>query len=632
MLRRTTQTPAFYLILFLLMGLYIWIPNNFMGFSSDIIGEAYEAYHGAMNLERFGWRWAGLQDEATNPNPAAHPYLYIHHGNVGIYFSYFLSEIGIRSIEAQNALSVIPFLIGLYVAYLFWTHLSGSRLGGVLFLIFGCLDSSALFVWGFNIHRAFSYPAFFGCLFVHFKLVRARNKLIPSVALLIIALILLFVDYIFFFYTFALVCLMQLTAYSELIARRSRLRLFICVASAFIMAFALRQAQVLAGVGLRTWATDFLFQALNRLHLERLFRGNWSQDTTQFYSSHHILNPGFAPPVGWWERMHSYSADLGYAFIHRIVAGEGAVKYGSVMIGVMLLGMVILCGALVSLGGLNARLRRVIRGIVASFIVVYLGGFFLSLALSVAISWTRRGFAPTWLAIPVSTLSLAIVGLVLFEISLSWARLFGDIPILTTSEARVFGFVLSSAGACIIMYAVFPRYFMQWFPTFNLDTICVVGWTVAAFVFALRKHLESRPWPAWMLLVLVILKVLAITPDVVARPVGLGDYAQILRALEGHSVVSDFTPASVASYTRAFSASLPLDIIHPTLNSRDLDLSEYKLFGERDAANPIYRHPEYLLLFRAVTPPAVVEELINGGLPVAGEGRSFVLFDLRNRR
>ena len=40
---------------------------------------------------------------------------------------------------------------------------------------------------------------------------------------------------------------------------------------------------------------DIGFQILNRTHNERLYSGQWSQDTTDFYEKQSVLNPGFAP-------------------------------------------------------------------------------------------------------------------------------------------------------------------------------------------------------------------------------------------------------------------------------------------------------------------------------------------------
>ncbi len=90
---RAWIAPALITALFVTLTLAIWWPSNFVRLSSFAIGEQFEAYHAALNIERFGWQWAGLQDEATNPDPAAHPYLYTHHGNNGIYFSYLLYKL-----------------------------------------------------------------------------------------------------------------------------------------------------------------------------------------------------------------------------------------------------------------------------------------------------------------------------------------------------------------------------------------------------------------------------------------------------------------------------------------------------------------------------------------------------------
>ena len=115
-----------------------------------------------MNLLAFGWQWAGLQDYATNPAASAHPYLYIHHGNLGLYFSYGLARIGIVSIEAQNAVSWLASLVGLMLAYLFVKETTRRRLPALLVLAFLALDFRYIDDWALNVHRAFTYMSVFG--------------------------------------------------------------------------------------------------------------------------------------------------------------------------------------------------------------------------------------------------------------------------------------------------------------------------------------------------------------------------------------------------------------------------------------------------------------------------------------
>jgi len=123
--RAEYYAPLLILVVFTVASAAIWTPRHFFKFGAAGAGEAFEAYHGAMNLLAFGWQWAGLQDYATNPPAAAHPYLYIHHSNLGLYFSYGLARLGIVSIEAQNAVSWVASLVGLMLAYLFVKEATG---------------------------------------------------------------------------------------------------------------------------------------------------------------------------------------------------------------------------------------------------------------------------------------------------------------------------------------------------------------------------------------------------------------------------------------------------------------------------------------------------------------------------
>src|SRR5262245_53787796 len=99
--------PVLLTTVFVALTLAIWWPSNFVRLSSFAIGEQFEAYHAAFNIERFGWQWGGVQDEATSAAPEAHPFLYTHHPNNGIYFSYLMLKLGARTLPLQNALSII---------------------------------------------------------------------------------------------------------------------------------------------------------------------------------------------------------------------------------------------------------------------------------------------------------------------------------------------------------------------------------------------------------------------------------------------------------------------------------------------------------------------------------------------
>lgn len=74
--------PTLLIFIFTILTLIIWMPSNFVRLQIFAVGEQFEAYHGALNIMCFGFIWAGVQDQATNPILQAHPFLYMHHANI----------------------------------------------------------------------------------------------------------------------------------------------------------------------------------------------------------------------------------------------------------------------------------------------------------------------------------------------------------------------------------------------------------------------------------------------------------------------------------------------------------------------------------------------------------------------
>jgi hypothetical protein len=256
----------------------------------------FEAYHGALNIIHYGWQWAGLQDMATSSDRAAHPFLYIHHVNFGLYFSYLLSLLGIKSIEGQNFVSISGSLFGLYFGYRCLRHITGVHVAGIFFLLFACLDSFSATTWSFNIHRAFSLFAVFGTLLSYINY--AGHHFLSkkwAVLFFLSTFILIGTDYMFYFSVLFLLVMYPMFFWDRFSS--TNIRIFACsVPIAFFGAmFVLRQAQVIIGMGFNVWATDFVYQFFNRLHIkvEDIFP-NWIKDTSSFYSNNYVLNPGFA--------------------------------------------------------------------------------------------------------------------------------------------------------------------------------------------------------------------------------------------------------------------------------------------------------------------------------------------------
>jgi hypothetical protein len=450
-----------------------------------------------MNLLAFGWQSAGLQDMATNPVASAHPFLYIHHGNLGLYFSYVLARLGIVSIEAQNAVSWLASLIGLVLAYLFVKEAAGRRSPALLVLTFLALDFRYIDDWALNVHRAFTYISVFGTALPFQRMLHDKFTAGRFTAFGIASMLLLFADYMFFFFMFLMLSLVAVLANWRRLAPNITI-----LTVTFGTLFALRQVQVLLGAGWNVWSHDFLYQILNRLHLEWLFRGDWQQATSEFYEVNNILNPGFAPAVSWSERISAFLVDTGSTFLtHVLNIGHHSAA-------------ALICG------------------------IVLLGGIF-----AVAFRRDRLG-----------RLALALL------------------------------------VACLAMYALFPRYFLQWYPQFLLGVICVSVW--------LARLLDVLP--AAVVPAAVVLKVIIVAYGTSSAQTDFNTQAEILRPLAGQPIASNFTPASVSSYTDAFAGWLKADAVDKLMTTGRVEPSDYFMLFEADRDNnPLYKSPRYFIFFKA---------------------------------
>jgi hypothetical protein len=182
------------------------------------------------------------------------------------------------------------------------------------------------------------------------------------------------------------------------------------------------------------------------------------------------------------------------------------------------------------------------------------------------------------------------------------------------------------------MYALFPRYFLQWFPAFNLSVICVLIWVTSLFCL-LFIHLSPDSRDVRILLsAFIALKLMAAVWQLPTLPRDPGSYAAALNRRHGKVVFSNFTPASVAAYTEAFSASLNTRGVEKLIARGPLVDEDFSLFCERNRTLLGGTRPDYFILFLldGSVCGAQRKQLQIAGYPVVSEGECFVLYDLRS--
>ena len=442
--------PTILTAIFITLTLTIWWPSNFVRLSSFAIGEQFESYHAALNIERFGWQWAGVQDEATNPDPAAHPYLYTHHGNNGIYFSYLLFELGVRSLPMQNAVSILGSAGGLLLAYLCLRKLTGSVVFATLAMALLALDYELIRDWSVNIHRGLTYLSIFAAIYVFDEAARRNFRHWGwSLGALIACLNLLGTDYLYFIFTGSLIAAWTVLASES--TWRERIWRVAVTGAVFVAAFALRQSQIAYAVGWETFSQDFVFQALNRLHLEFLYPGDWAKQSAEFYATHPLLNPGFTPKMYSAKLFGLFSIDTNIALLKNVLGLNMPIEVRPVR-PVTLLGIVIGAMGMLDLMGRRVEAQRL--SLIASIFALAVMAAGVALNLGYGSSSVKAIF----IAVAVGC------GLAVYLREL-WPKA----PAATGTDIRLpLLFGLSVLAGCICLMLLLPGYFLNWYPQWQL--------------------------------------------------------------------------------------------------------------------------------------------------------------------
>ena len=250
--------------------IHVGVETQFIPCTLDC-GETYETHIAARNLHRFGFRYTfGLQDLAAGPEQTAHPAIYTHNPNVGMYLLYLLLVLQLHDVHAQAPWVTIPFGVGLLYLYLFLRKTSGDSALAALALLTAATLYLLVGLWGFSPLRSFSWLLTFGPLY-HLERYGRRGRrrslhLMVAVTYLVAAI---GIDYPFA--VFVAITVVMLGALRLIPLPASRLA--VIVGLSLGVAFLLRQIQVLAAIGPELWAMDFIASVARRVPMAGLIFG-----------------------------------------------------------------------------------------------------------------------------------------------------------------------------------------------------------------------------------------------------------------------------------------------------------------------------------------------------------------------
>ena len=106
--------------------------------------------------------------------------------------------------------------------------------------------------------------------------------------------------------------------------------------------------------------------------------------------------------------------------------------------------------------------------------------------------------------------------------------------------------------------------------------------------------------PAAAVAAAIALKVIVVAYGPASARTDFNTQAEILRRMAGQPIASNFTPASVSSYTDAFAGWLKADAVDKLMTTGRVEPSDYFMLFEADRDhNPLYKSPRYFVFFKA---------------------------------
>lgn len=497
----------------LLFGGVLWIGlrTDFLPCTLDC-GETYEAYIGARNLDRFGWlaTW-GLQDFAAGADPVAHPALYTHNPNLGMYVLAGLFALGVRDVHAQTPWLALPFLLGMLYLYGAVRLVGGDRLLAACCLLQAAGSYLLVTLWAFDAVRVWSWLLTFGLVYHLARWAHGAGRGHLAIASLALALS-IGIDYPFAVFLSALVLAL---AWLRVLPLRVPVAVLLVVA-AVGGAVALRQGQVVAAIGPELWWADLTTTMLRRVPLLALVVS--MPDPQPLADARHLVvwqgGEGVPQPLTWaWRLTRAYTAVLGWPLLVLGAAWWWALRHRE---------------------RVDERLQPALR---------------LSLALGLALVATFAVFAQY---------VTAFYGVFLMPLVVHWLVL-----------------LLGLATAALLYHW---RATMRWgrvtIPIGVLLLVVFVGWRVGTEV----RNVVTLP------------------------PVGY-PARTVLTELRGRSVATLWISSAASAYTDEWAAALRT-MRWLVFGGRALIFDpavEYDTFFQRDRENPVYRHPEFIVVPRLNT-------------------------------
>jgi hypothetical protein len=184
----------------------ILVYSDFLPYTFDN-NESFSAFWHGRNMYEYGIaNSSGLADESFSYDAAAHPYVYTHAGASPRLFAYLLYALGIRTVEAQIAVTVFTVgLLAFWFAYRFLAEIS-TRLYAVAACLVLMTDYIMFAQWHVGAWHVWKMFLLFGGLYLAQR-VAARKQAYPLLVVYAFHAFLFYYETIFNVYVAAAVFL-----------------------------------------------------------------------------------------------------------------------------------------------------------------------------------------------------------------------------------------------------------------------------------------------------------------------------------------------------------------------------------------------------------------------------------------
>lgn len=285
---------ALALIFATLAGVWWWASYyNYIPCISDC-GETFISQLYARNYRLFGFDYGLVEDHATSPLAAAHPYYYTHNVNLGGLFYTLLEIGGVQSFVAKQFFVLLIFGVGLFYIYLATAYHSRSRLLALTVLLIACTDFGLFLSFGIHALRVWSWLAIFGLLLHVGRLAYEIRtpRWVDYFGIFIFGAIAFGIGYEFWIVCLGIVAATFFFCFPRSHSVKKAVRpLFIILCIIFIP-FVLRQIHIAMVLGFDYWKTDFLYSFAIKIPFAGLiFKIPPINEINQWYESFNIMRP-----------------------------------------------------------------------------------------------------------------------------------------------------------------------------------------------------------------------------------------------------------------------------------------------------------------------------------------------------